>query len=112
MTEPADLLIVGGGRMGEALLGGLIAAGRDAARLAVAEVAEARREGPAARSAGLPAPPKPVPAAGAVIAVKPGDAPAAAAAVARAGAERLLSVAAGVTTGALEEAAPGLRVVR
>jgi pyrroline-5-carboxylate reductase len=107
-----DLLIVGGGRMGEALLGGLIAAGRDAAGLAVAEVAEARREELAARYAGLTVAAEPVPAAGAVLAVKPGDVPAAAAAVARAGAERLLSVAAGVTTGALEEAAPGLRVVR
>ena len=33
-----SLLIVGGGRMGEALLGGLIAAGRDGGDLAVAEV--------------------------------------------------------------------------
>jgi pyrroline-5-carboxylate reductase len=107
-----DLLIVGGGRMGEALLGGLIAAGRDPAGLAVSEVAQARREELAARYAGLTVAAEPVPAAGAVIAVKPGDVPAAAAAVARAGAERLLSVAAGVTTGALEEAAPGLRVVR
>jgi pyrroline-5-carboxylate reductase len=107
-----DLLIVGGGRMGEALLGGLIAAGRDAADLAVAEVAQARREELAARYAGLTVAAEPVPAAGAVIAVKPGDVPAAAAAVAQGGAERLLSVAAGVTTGALEEAAPGLRVVR
>ena len=36
-----ELLIVGGGRMGEALLGGLLAAGRE---LAVAEVSPARRE--------------------------------------------------------------------
>jgi pyrroline-5-carboxylate reductase len=55
---------------------------------------------------------EPVPAAGAVLAVKPGDVPAAAAAVAEAGAQRLLSVAAGVTTEALEAAAPGLPVVR
>ena len=38
------LLIVGGGRMGEALLGGLIAAGRAAESLAVVEVLAARRE--------------------------------------------------------------------
>jgi pyrroline-5-carboxylate reductase len=107
-----DLLIVGGGRMGEALLGGLIAGGREAGRLAVAEVAAPRREELAARYAGLTVAAEPVRAAGAVLAVKPGDVPAAAAAVAAAGAERLLSVAAGVTTRAIEAAAPGLRVVR
>ena len=38
------LQIVGGGRMGEALLGGLIAAGRAPESLAVVEVFAARRE--------------------------------------------------------------------
>ena len=47
----------------------------------------------------------PVSAPDALLAVKPGDVPAAAAAVADAGAERALSVAAGVTTRAIEEAA-------
>jgi len=109
----ADLLIVGGGRMGEALLAGLLAAGREAAGLAVAEVSGDRRRQLEAAHAGVTVVEAPVEAAGAVLAVKPADVPAAAAAVAAAGAERVLSVAAGVTTKAIEEAADGrLRVVR
>jgi len=100
----AELLIVGGGRMGEALLGGLLAAGRAPDALAVAEVAPARREQLAAAFPGVDVVDAPVPAAGAVLAVKPGDVAAAARAVAEAGAGRVLSVAAGVTTRAMEEA--------
>src|SRR5215210_3698850 len=107
------LLIVGGGRMGEALLGGLLAAGRAAEELAVAEVSPARREALAAAHPGVTVVGAPVAAPAAVLAVKPGDVAAAARAVADAGAERVLSVAAGVTTAAIEEAAGGrLRVVR
>ncbi len=107
-----ELLIVGGGRMGEALLGGLIAAGWSAESLAVAEVSAARREQLAEAYPGVTVAEAPVAAPDALLAVKPGDVPAAAAAVAGAGAERALSVAAGVTTRAIEEAAAGLRVVR
>ena len=53
------------------------------------------------------------PTEGAVIAVKPGDVPAAAAAAGEVGAGRVLSVAAGVTTSAVETAlGPGAAVVR
>ena len=38
------VLIVGGGKMGEALLAGLLAAGRPAGEIVVAEVSRARRE--------------------------------------------------------------------
>jgi pyrroline-5-carboxylate reductase len=107
----AELLIVGGGRMGEALLGGLRAAGRTG--LAVAEVAAARRSELEAAHPGVLVAEAPVPAASAVLAVKPGDVPDAARAVAAAGCERVLSVAAGVTTEAIEAAGGGrLRVVR
>src|SRR3954462_2186123 len=41
-ADERSLLIVGGGRMGEALLGGLLAGGRDAGELAVAEVSATR----------------------------------------------------------------------
>ncbi len=116
MTDARDertLLIVGGGRMGEALLGGLLAAGRAAGALAVAEVSAARRDELAAAYPGVTVVEAPVAAPDAVLAVKPDDVGAAAAAVADAGAERALSVAAGVTTGAIETAAGGrLRVVR
>lgn len=107
------LLIVGGGRMGEALVAGLLAAGRDAGSLAIVEVVGSRREQLAAAYPGLVVAAAPVAASSAVIAVKPGDVASAAAAVADAGAERVLSVAAGVTTRAIEDASGGrLRVVR
>lgn len=108
MTPEPDersLLIVGGGRMGEALLGGLLAAGHSAADLTVAEVAPSRREELAAAYPEVAVVDAPVPAAGAVLVVKPGDVADAARAVADAGARRILSVAAGVTTHAIEEAA-------
>jgi pyrroline-5-carboxylate reductase len=108
-----ELLIVGGGRMGEALLGGLLNAGRAPGELAIAEVAAPRRGELAAAYPGVTVAEAPVPAAAAVLAVKPPDVPQAARAVADAGCERVLSVAAGVTTQAIEAAADGrLRVVR
>ncbi len=107
------LQIVGGGRMGEALLGGLLAAGHPADSLAVAEVSAPRREQLAAAYDGVTVVERPVAAPDALLAVKPGDVAAAAAAVAEEGAERALSVAAGVTARAIEEASGGrLRVVR
>src|SRR4051812_16860984 len=102
-TDP-ELLMVGGGRMGMALIGGLIAAGRDPSQLAVAEVSAPLREKIAGEHPGLVVLEAPVRTLGAVLAVKPGDVAAAAAAVASAGVERVLSVAAGVTTAAIEAA--------
>jgi pyrroline-5-carboxylate reductase len=107
----AELLIVGGGRMGEALLGGLRAAGR--AGLAVTEVVPARREELQAAYPDVEVAAEPVPAAAAILAVKPADVGTSARAVAQAGCERFLSVAAGVTTQTIEAAAgKGARVVR
>ena len=112
-VDERKLLIVGGGRMGEALLAGLLAAGRAPDELVIVEVAPTRREELAAAHEGVTVVEAPVPVASAVLAVKPADVPGAAAAVADAGAERLLSVAAGVTTQAIERAAHGrVRVVR
>jgi len=116
MTPEPDersLLIVGGGRMGEALLGGLLAAGRAPADVTVAEVAPARREQLAAAFPDVAVVDAPVAAAGAVLVVKPADTADAARAAADMGARRILSVAAGVTTRAIEEAAGrSLPVVR
>ena len=107
------LLIVGGGRMGEALLAGLLAAGRGAGELAVAEVSAARRGELAVAYPGVTVVEAPIAVASAVLAVKPADVGRAALAVADAGAARLLSVAAGVTTEAIERAAwKPVRVVR
>ena len=105
----AELVIVGGGRMGEALLGGLLAAGWSASDLAVVEPVASRRD-ELAKYEGVTISAEPVAADGAVIAVKPGDVPGA---VAGASARRVLSIAAGVTISALEAAAgDGVAVVR
>ena len=91
--------------MGEALLGGLLARGRAAGEIAVAEVLASRREQLSESHPGVAVVDAVVPADAAVLAVKPGDVPAAARAAADAGARRVLSVAAGVTTSAIEAAA-------
>ena len=97
--------------MGEALLGGLIAAGRAPETLAVAEVSAARREQLSAAHGGVRVVEAPVEAEGAVLAVKPAEVPQAAGALT--GVRRVLSVAAGVTTAAIEAALPaGVPVVR
>jgi pyrroline-5-carboxylate reductase len=107
------LLIVGGGRMGEALLSGLLAAGRPAGELVVVEVSSSRRQELAAAHPGLVVVEAVVPAVAAVVAVKPDDVAGAVRAVADAGARRVLSVAAGVTTQSIEAAAARqLAVVR
>ena len=95
--------------MGEALLGGLLAAGWVPADLAVVEPVDDRRKALAVYD-GVVISADPVSADGAVIAVKPADV---AGAVAAARARRVLSIAAGVTVAALEAAAgKGVAVVR
>lgn len=97
------LVVVGGGRMGEALVGGLVASGwAEPGELAILEVVEARRSELAARFTGVDVRAD-VPAAdAAVVAVKPADVAAACAGLARAGVARVLSIAAGVTIASLE----------
>lgn len=100
------LAVFGGGTMGAALLGGLLAAGWAAPDdLAVVEVNEARRRELAERFpgvqvlAGLTRP-----ADAALLAVKPGEIATVCRACAAARVERVLSVAAGVTTATIEAA--------
>jgi pyrroline-5-carboxylate reductase len=109
----AALALVGGGRMGAALLGGLLGAGWSPGQLTVVEAAEPRRrqleaEFPGVRVAAEP----PGGGGGAVLAVKPGDVPSAAAALAAAGVDRVVSIAAGVRLAALEAALGDVPVVR
>ena len=99
--------------MGEALLGGLLAAGRAPADLAVVEPVAGRQRALAERFPGVIVNDGPLEAEGVVLAVKPGHAAAAASAAGQAGCRRLLSIAAGVSTATLEAALPaGTPVVR
>jgi len=99
--------------MGEALLGGLLAAGRAPADLAVVEPVAGRQRALEERFPGVIVNDGPLEAEGVVLAVKPGHAAAAASAAGQAGCRRLLSIAAGVSTATLEAALPaGTPVVR
>lgn len=108
-----SLAIIGGGNMGEALLGGLLEARwAEPQQLAVVEIVAARREVLAERYPGVTVTDAVPACEAALIAVKPGDAPAAVAAAVGRGAQRILSIAAGVTVAALESAAGSAAVVR
>jgi pyrroline-5-carboxylate reductase len=109
-----ELVIIGGGNMGAALLGGLLASGRyQPAALAVVEIVLERRRQLEAQFPGVAVVDAVPECRAAVVAVKPPDAPAAAGAAAGAGATRVLSIAAGVKTVALQDAAgPAVAVVR
>jgi pyrroline-5-carboxylate reductase len=106
--------MIGGGNMGAALLGGMIASGDfDPSTLAVVEQLAPRRAQlvemfPAVDVvAGVP------PCSAAVIAVKPDGVAGAVREAVAAGAERILSIAAGVTIATLEAASgPNVAVVR
>jgi pyrroline-5-carboxylate reductase len=93
--------------MGTALTQGLLARGwADAAELLVVEPAEGRRNVLADELAGVAVASQPEgPIAAAVVAVKPADVPEAVRAARAAGVRRLLSIAAGVSTGRIEELA-------
>jgi pyrroline-5-carboxylate reductase len=101
-----DLAVIGGGNMGAALVGGLLTAGTVAAgELAVVETADDRRAQLARMHPGVTITAEVPACTSAVLAVKPGDVATVAAAAVAAGATRLLSIAAGVTTTAVQQAA-------
>jgi pyrroline-5-carboxylate reductase len=100
------LQLLGGGRMGEALLGGLLAAGTLAPdQVAVVEIDPARRAHLADRFADVTLLEQPGACAGLIVATKPADVGPAVAAAAAAGVERIVSIAAGVSTASIESAA-------
>jgi pyrroline-5-carboxylate reductase len=108
------LQVIGGGRMGEALVGGLLqAGGHRLDGIRVVEPDPARREALRAAFPGVDVVEAPEGAEDNVISVKPADVPSVCAALAVHGPTRVLSIAAGVTVASLEAAlAPGSRVVR
>jgi pyrroline-5-carboxylate reductase len=91
------LVVVGGGRMGTALVGGLLAAGWSATDVVVVEASEQRRAQLADELPGVRVAAEPVAGAGAVLAVKPAQGEAACRALGALGPARALSIMAGVT---------------
>jgi pyrroline-5-carboxylate reductase len=108
------LQIVGGGKMGEALLEGLLTSGwAEPADVVVVEKLAARRKVLARTFKGVSVVAEPVESEGALVAVKPADVPDTCRVLGALGVPRLLSIAAGVTTTTLEAAAgPDVAVVR
>jgi pyrroline-5-carboxylate reductase len=110
---PIDLAIIGGGNMGEAILGGLLRTPELFPGVAVVEVLPARRAVLAERYPSVLVTDATPQCQSALIAVKPLDVPAAIAAAVARGASRVLSIAAGVTIETMERAAgSGVAVVR
>jgi pyrroline-5-carboxylate reductase len=102
----AALAIIGGGNMGAALLGGILAAGaHDASEMAVVEVDETRRGELASRFPGVAVRAAVPRCDAALVAVKPNVVADAVALAVAAGARRILSIAAGVSLEALDAAA-------
>ncbi len=108
------LVVVGGGKMGSALLAGLITGGwAPLGDLAVSEPDEGQRSSLAAAHPGLLVSEGPVAADAAVLAVKPDVAEGVARTLAAVGITRVLSIVAGLSTVRLEDAlSPGAVVVR
>lgn len=111
MTSP-KLQFIGGGKMAEALLGGMIATGWAAAdEIHVVEPSAERQAILSDAHPSLSIGDAPVAGVDAVLAVKPQIAPEVFPGLAAASVPRLLSIAAGITTAAMEAALPEATVV-
>ena len=101
-----ELVVVGGGNMGAALVMGMLSSGEfDPTDVAIVESLADRRSVLTDQFPGVLVSEAIPPCEGAVLAVKPPDVPSVARAAAAAGARRLLSIAAGVTTATIAAAA-------
>ncbi|MCE2513022.1 MAG: pyrroline-5-carboxylate reductase [Acidimicrobiia bacterium] len=114
MAGMARLQVIGGGKMGEALVVGLVASGwAEPGELHVVEPDPARQKAVPAAVPGVSVSTEALYGIGAVIAVKPDVVAAVLPALAAASTARVLSIAAGVRTEALEAGLPaGTPVVR
>ena len=101
-----DLQIIGGGKMGAALLGGLLRQGSDPQGILVIEPVTDRRE-ELIDTYDVRVSAEVQPAAGSIIATKPDTVINVAAQAVESGTDRLLSVAAGVTLASIDEATGG-----
>jgi pyrroline-5-carboxylate reductase len=107
------LVVMGGGRMGTALVGGLVAGGWDPGTVGVVEADSGRRAALAELLPGVSVMAEPVAADGGVVAVKPADAEAACRLLAATGTGRVLSIMAGIRLARLESwFGPAVAVVR
>ncbi|MFM1791116.1 MAG: pyrroline-5-carboxylate reductase [Actinomycetota bacterium] len=107
-----ELVLIGGGNMGSALIGGLVAGGWDPQVIVVVEIDASKRADLESRF-GVRTSDRIVSGNGAVIAVKPGDAVDVCTQVAALGTPRALSIAAGISASTLQSAAgAGCAVVR
>ena len=98
-----ELLIVGGGKMRAALLGGSLRNGHDAKNISVVEPSTTRAQ-ELIETYGVRVSAEMEPSEGSIIATKPDVVASVAQQVAEAGTKRLLSVAAGVTLDAIDKA--------
>jgi pyrroline-5-carboxylate reductase len=96
------LVVVGGGRMGSALVGGLVGAGWEPGSVTIVESDPSRRAALGEELPGVALSPTPESAEGAVVAVKPADAEGACTALAATEPSRVLSIMAGVRLDRLE----------
>jgi pyrroline-5-carboxylate reductase len=103
-SDRAQLVLIGGGNMGTALVGGLVASGWNASRITVVEIDAAKRD-TLESTFGVTTSADVVAGDGAIIAVKPGDAAAVAAQLGALGTPQALSIAAGISVGTLQDAA-------
>ena len=103
-SSRARLVIVGGGNMGAALVGGLVAGGWNGSDIVVVELDPAKRA-ELGKVHGVRTADTIVAADGAIVAVKPGDVASVTAQLAAHGVPRILSIAAGITLPVLQAAA-------
>lgn len=109
-----ELEVVGGGRMGEALVTGMLDGGLVGAdRVVIVEISAERRAELAQKFDGVAVVGEVTPARSVILATKPGDAVAAMRSIAPVGVERVLSIAAGVPLQVLEACVgPDVAVIR
>lgn len=108
-----DLVVVGGGNMGGALIGGWLRQGVPASSITVVEVVEIRQAQIKREFAGVKVVDSIPKCASVLVAVKPKDVPEVVKESAAQGAKRIVSIAAGVTTAQLKRAAgDGVAVLR